>query len=78
MFQVKCFTKFEEVKQEVTDLKNVLCRILQSSESKSETVHKYPTLPLRTLEELRNTEAIVSNNEEQYKALVILLNSAIA
>lgn len=76
VFQTECFRKFEEGNQLVIELKNLLRTLLQSTERNNGTVHQYPALPLRTLEELRITETIVSSNEEQYKALVIILNSA--
>lgn len=71
-FQEECFTKIEELKAEVRDVKDLLRRVLdgfQSREIGITTQHTYPTLPLRSKEELMKTEEILED-KNQYNLMV--------
>ena len=69
-FQEECITKIEELKAELRDVKDLLRRVLEGLSTNSiPTDHTYPTLPLRSKEELQQTETKLQD-QHQFGLLV--------
>jgi len=72
-FKEVSIQKQEEIHQEIKDVKNLLRRVLDiqtPSTTASSRNHQYPSLPLRSEEELKITEQLIED-KEQYLKLVI-------